>query len=183
MSFIHELYAYVKIHFDDRFGPDLLLTHWMLYFKPTSRFLAQKTIRRLGKNVHIRPFVTITGGKKITLGDNVLLRPFTSLMAGSPDGKGEIIIENDVLIGPNVFIAVSRHAYDNIQLPVHDQGYKESLSVYVRSGAWLGAYSIILPGITIGKNSVVAAGSVVTKSVDDYCVVGGNPARVINNLS
>ena len=118
----------------------------------------------------------------MSIGNNVVIRPFTNIMAGSPDGKACIIIEDDVLIGPNVFIAVSRHAYENTNIPVQDQGYKESLSVHIKSGAWLGAHSIILPGVVIGRNAVVAAGAVVTKSVDDFFVVGGNPATVIKIL-
>lgn len=85
----------------------------------------------------------------------------------------EIIIGNHVAVAPDVcFIAVG-HEYRKLNLPV------TAASVRVGDYVWIGARSVILPGVTIGEGAVVAAGSVVTKDVPAYSVVGGCPAKVI----
>ena len=70
-------------------------------------------------------------------------------------------------------------------MPISQQGYPPpsgSDSVKIKNGAWIGAGTIILPGVEIGSNSVVGAGSVVTKSIPDFRVYAGNPAKLIRSL-
>uniref|UniRef100_A0A6M3L1K1 Putative acetyltransferase n=1 Tax=viral metagenome TaxID=1070528 RepID=A0A6M3L1K1_9ZZZZ len=171
---------YLKIHFHDRFGPDLLFTHWMLYFKATSSLLARSKCAYVGKGVHFRPFVTLTNGRNVSIGDNVVLRPFTAIMAGDGDSSGDkISIGDNVLIGPNVWMSVNRHEFRDFSAPVMDQGYQLPLSIKIGKGAWIGTGAILLPGVEIGRNAAVGAGSVVSGYVEPYAVVAGNPAKPI----
>lgn len=178
--FLKGIYVLFRIHLEDRFGPDLVLTHWMLYFKPTRDLLVRCKIRNVGEGAECRPFVTVSGGKNISIGRNVVVRPFSSLRAG--DINGRIVIEDDVLLGPNVFLSVNIHRYNRVDMPIRSQGYEEPGDVIVRGGSWIGEGAIVLPGVTIGRNSVVGARSVVINDVPDWTVVAGNPARIIKRM-
>lgn len=91
-----------------------------------------------------------------------------------------IVIGDRVLIGPNVSIETTSH--DLVTNTATLRPFY-SLSVQVEDDVWLAARSIILPGVTIGKGSVVAAGSVVTEDVNPYTLVAGVPARYIKSLT
>lgn len=116
----------------------------------------------IGKNCKIDAYVYIEEGVKI--GDNCKIRPFTFIPTG-------VTIENDVFIGPNV-------TFTNDKYP-RTRGEWKLLPTQVKKGASIGANSVILPGIIIGENSLVGAGSVVTRTVPDNSVVAGNPAKII----
>lgn len=96
--------------------------------------------------------------------------------------NGEILIEDDVLIGPGVHFYVANHEFNNRELPIYYQGHMEEKTIRVRKGSWIGANAIILPGVTIGKNAVAAGGAIVTKDVEPFTVVGGNPAKKIKDI-
>jgi acetyltransferase-like isoleucine patch superfamily enzyme len=98
------------------------------------------------------------------------------------DIKSRIVIEDDVLLGPNVSIYSSTHNFEDITQPVKEQGYNVS-GVLLKKGCWVGVNSVILPGVTIGQNSVIGANSVVTKDVPDFSIAVGSPAKVIRNLN
>ena len=95
------------------------------------------------------------------------------------DLKTSIIIEDNVMMGAGVQIHVNNHRFDDSIIPLIDQGYYPDEPVTLKNGCWIGANAIILPGVTIGRNAVVGAGSIVTKSVPDGVLVAGNPARFI----
>ena len=95
---------------------------------------------------------------------------------------GGIVIEDDVLIGPNVTIYSQNHAYRNKSLSISKQGY-EYKPVLVKSGAWIASNAVVLPGVVIGEGAVVGAGSVVTRSVEPFGIYVGNPARCIGYRS
>lgn len=160
----------------NRFGPDIISTHWMLYFKSLKRYLYKK-IGSIGKNIDIRPYVTIVGTQNVEIGDNVTLRPYTSIYADNNEGC-KVIIGDDVLLGANIYMTVSNHNYIDRNLKISQQGHTFK-GIMIKDGAWIGYGAIILPGVTIGKHSVVAAGAVVTRDVADYTVVGGIPAKLI----
>lgn len=162
---------------EDRFGPDLILTHWMLYFDITNRWLARKKLGKLGKGAEVRPQVTIIGGKNISLGDNVVLRPGTYFNAAG----GKIIIGDNVLLGPNIYISTTHHHFADTSKPILFQGSDFS-TVVIKEGSWIGVGVTIFNNVSIGKNSVVGAGSVVTTDVPDYCVAAGVPAKIIKRL-
>lgn len=84
------------------------------------------------------------------------------------------------MIGPNVIIATGGHPV----LPeLREQGYQYNMPVHIGRNCWIGAGAIILPGVTIGDNTVVGAGSVVTKDLPANVVAVGNPCRVLREIS
>lgn len=92
-----------------------------------------------------------------------------------------LTVGNSVLIAPGCFITDHNHRRDPLA-PIDTQGC-ESGPVDIEDDVWLGAHVVVLPGVRIGRGAVVAAGSVVTKSVESMSVVGGVPARVIGSRS
>ena len=92
---------------------------------------------------------------------------------------GDVNIENDVMIAPNVVIAGGAHGIKRNGIPMFYQAGKSKGPVSVGSDVWIGANSIVLNGIRIGNGAVIGAGSVVTRDVDDYAIVVGNPAKVL----
>ncbi len=109
------------------------------------------------------------------------------------DCLGKITIEDDVLISYQVIIMDSDNhsirASERVgdlkrwQNQQYDWKHIQSAPVVIRSKAWIGARAIITKGVEIGEGAIVAAGSVVTKNVPSYTIVGGNPARVIRELN
>jgi acetyltransferase-like isoleucine patch superfamily enzyme len=163
----------------NRIGPDIPLTHWMLYFPGLARSLALRKLGRFGKDSELRPFSYLVETRHIEIGDRVVIRPQTVLMA---NGVSRIIIGNDVLIGSGVHIYVNNHRFDNRDVKIADQGYFPSEDVVVEDDVWIGANAILLPGVRIGRHSVVAAGSVVTRPVEPFSVYAGVPARKIKSI-
>jgi acetyltransferase-like isoleucine patch superfamily enzyme len=89
-----------------------------------------------------------------------------------------IDIGDDVYTGPNVYITDQNHSYTDPDMPIGRQ-WPSNVAVSIGAGTWLGAGAIVLPGACIGRNVVVAAGSVVRGAVPDRCVVAGVPAKVV----
>lgn len=169
----------------DRIGPDIIWTHWRLYFKSSMKKLCKKKFKKFGENSEFRPGAYAEACSKILIGDNVIIRPGSYIYADPSECGGEIIIEDNVLLGGSVHIYTNNHKFSDINLPISQQGYPPpsgSDSVKIKNGAWIGAGTIILPGVEIGSNSVVGAGSVVTKSIPDFRVYAGNPAKLIRSL-
>jgi len=163
-----------------RIGPDILATHWLLHFRLGQRWMLRK-LWKCGENVWLRPGCLLVDTDSIEIGDNVVIRPGVQIYACTSRGA-KIIIEKNVLIASNVLITVSNHKYRKSDMPILLQGGVYS-SIIVKEGSWIGANATILSGVnTIGRNSVVAAGAVVTKDVPDHCVVGGVPARIISRI-
>ncbi len=91
---------------------------------------------------------------------------------------GDLVIGSNVMISPYVMITATVHDFEDTDVPMQLQGL-HSKKVVIEDDVWLGGKSIILPGVTIGRGSIVAAGSIVTKDVPPFAIVGGNPAKVI----
>lgn len=163
----------------DRIGPDIPLTHWRLHFPRAMRRLCTAKFQRFGEGAQFRPGAYAVTCSKISLGARVVVRPQTMLMADPRTGDGQIVIEDDVLIGSGVHIYTANHRYADPTVPIIDQGHDPALDVVVRRGAWIGAGAIILPGVEIGRNAVVAAGSVVSRSIPEAVLVAGAPAKAI----
>lgn len=169
----------------DRIGPDIILTHWRLYFKTTMKKLCQKKFKKFSDSAEFRPGAYAETCSKIMIGDNVVIRPGTFLFADPTKGGGGIVIEDNVLIGPGVHFYTNNHKFSETTKPIMDQGYpppRKGDSIFIHQGSWIGAAVIVLPGVTIGRNAVVGAGSVVTRNVEACTVVAGNPARLIRQL-
>ena len=117
------------------------------------------------------PFYT-NFGRFTKIGKNVFINHACSFL-----DMGGINIEDDVLIGPRVNLTTENHPLDPA-----DRRALITKPIHIKRNAWIGAAATILPGVTIGENSVVAAGAVVSKDVPANTVVGGVPAKHIKNF-
>jgi len=117
------------------------------------------------------PFYTNVGSF-ITIGKDVFINHACSFL-----DLGGITIEDNVLIGPRVNIVTESHPLDPA-----DRKALVARPVTIKRGAWIGAAATLLPGITIGENSVVAAGSVVSKDVPANAIVAGVPAKIVKSV-
>ncbi len=160
-----------------RIGPDMPLTHWMLHCKPLMRLLCEWKFWKFGEGSEFRPGAYAVSCEFIKIGKGVVIRPGTMLFAET----GVITIEDYVLMGPCVHIYVNRHTFSDLIKPIGEQGYDKIANVSLRKGCWIGANVTILPGVEVGRNAVVGAGSVVTKDVLPGTVVAGNPAKEISH--
>jgi len=120
----------------------------------------------------IPPFYT-NYGRNIHIGKNVFIN-----YACSFNDMGGITIEDDVMIAPSVNLVSAGHPLD----PVERKRGITSKPIVIKRNVWIATAATILAGVTIGANSVVAAGAVVTKDVPPNCVVAGVPAKVIKHL-
>jgi acetyltransferase-like isoleucine patch superfamily enzyme len=118
---------------------------------------------KIGKNCKVESFVYIEEG--VTIGDNCKIKPHVYIPTG-------VTIEDEVFLGPNA-------TFTNDKYP-RVKGDWKLLKTIVRRGASVGAHSVILPGVQIGRAAVVGAGSVVTTDVPDDATVCGNPAKVLS---
>ena len=91
---------------------------------------------------------------------------------------GPVTIGSSVIMAQHVVLSGLNHSYENVQIPIRDQPVTVG-PIHIDDACWIGANVTILAGVTIGRHSVVAGGSVVTRDVPAYTVVGGNPARVL----
>ena len=113
-------------------------------------------------------------GKHFTVGNNVGLgKNFKSL-------NRIVIIDDYLMMGEDVLFLGGGHIMDRTDIPMGQQGGYEPTPLHIAGDVWIGARTIVLPGCKrIGHGSVIGAGSVVTKDVPDWAVVGGNPAKII----
>ena len=91
---------------------------------------------------------------------------------------GPVTIGNHVNLAQNITVTGLNHNFEDVNIPIDEQGVSTS-PVVIEDDVWIGANAVILPGVTIGKHCVVAAGSVVSKSIPPYSVCAGVPARVL----
>lgn len=120
----------------------------------------------------VPPFYT-TGGENIRVGRNVFVNQNCTMY-----DLGGIDIADDVMIGPNVSLITAGHPVE----PSQRREFVVAKPIVIERNVWIAAGATIIGGVTVGENSVVAAGSVVTRDVPANALVGGNPARVIRSL-
>ena len=135
------------------------------------KYLEELFNRKLDGIRILTPFIC-DFGNRVTFGKNVFINHSAILSA-----SGGIEFEDGVSVAPGVRIATINHDFNN-RHTIYTYG-----KVTIKKNAWIGMNVTICPGVTIGKNSVVAAGAVVTKDVPDNAVVGGVPAKVIKILN
>ncbi len=129
----------------------------------------------IGKNVSIREnaWLNCVGTTpSLSIGDNSYLGRFIHINAYS-----SVVIEENVLISDRVFISDVHHAYQNPDIPIMNQGVTTPSPVLLKKGCWIGGGAVIMPGVTIGHNAVVAANAVVTHDVPDRMIARGVPAN------
>lgn len=167
----------------DRVGPDIPWTHVLFHFPKTARKFCEKKFAHFGKGAQFRPGAYAVACSRIRIGANVVIRPCTMLLADAGHPEGTITIEDDVLMGIGIHIYTTDHEFLDPTQPIIAQGDRPAAPVLVKTGSWIGANVILLPGVTIGRNCVIGAGSVVTKSIPDFSVAVGSPAKVIRTIS
>ena len=145
------------------------LNHTMPYSDEYNELL-DKLIPNRGENVDVRSPITGVNLGKVKIGNNVVVMNGSLMMA-----SGGITIDDNTMLAANVQLISNNHDLDN-------RAVITCLPIHIKKNCWIGAGATILRGITIGENSVVGAGSVVTKDVPDNTVVAGNPARVIKKI-
>ena len=130
----------------------------------------------IGENCCVlTPFHANWGGKHVHFGKNVFANFNLTLVDDT-----HIYVGDYVMFAPNVTIATAAHP---ISPTLREKGYQYNLPVYIGKNCWLGAGVIVLPGVTIGENTVVGAGSVVTKDLPANVVAAGNPCRVLREIT
>lgn len=136
--------------------------------------LMKKLLAEVGNNCYIEPPLHANWGKNTHLGNDVYAN-FNLTLVDDTD----IYIGNNVLIGPNVIIDTGTHP---VRPDIRKKQAQFNVPVYIGDNVWIGGGSIILPGVKVGKNSVIGAGSVVTKDIPENVVAVGNPCRVLREI-
>lgn len=133
---------------------------------------------QVGRNVRINSSAVFSGDGSLTIGDDVWIGAGDFIC---PTGNAEIAIDSCCDLGPQVMIITGTHEIDPKGDHVGGKGY--SRSVKICNGCWLGARALILPGVVLSQKTVVAAGAVVTKTMDsERCVLAGVPAIIKGRL-
>lgn len=146
------------------------LNHSMPFSETYNSLLKDLFTNGIGENCYIASPIYMNIAENIHIGNHVSINPYFKCMSA-----GNVYIEDYAQIAIGVSIITNNHDfYDRPLLTVKD--------VYIKRNAWIGAGTIILPGVTIGENAIVGAGSVVTHNVEPNTVVAGNPAKVIKKL-
>lgn len=136
------------------------------------QLISEITGRKIPASTEIRlPFYS-DYGRNIKLGERVFINANVMMV-----DLGGITIEDDVLIGPGAYLISV-----NLQLKPEHRKELELKPVVIKKNVWIGAKAMILPGVTVGENAVVAAGAVVTKDVPANTEVAGLPAKVIKKI-
>ncbi len=129
----------------------------------------------LGKNLEVFTSFLLQDVKNVQIGDNVLIGRNCRFYGGSG-----IQIGNDVMIGNDVSLISIDHAFADTKKPMNKQGLRiEKKPLIIRNDVLIGDKAVILKKVQIGRGAIVGAGSVVTKDVPPFAIVGGNPAKVI----
>lgn len=127
---------------------------------------------QIGDQCLIEDFATINNAVgDVSIGDRTLVGLSSVVI-------GPVTLGKDILLAQHVVLSGLNHNFEDVSAPIKDQGVSME-PIVVEDGVWIGANAVITSGTRIGKNSVVAGGSVVTKDVPAFCVVAGNPARIL----
>ncbi len=137
--------------------------------------LLKELLAEVGENCYVEPPLHANWGCHTHFGKNVYAN-FNLTLVDDTD----IFVGDSVMFGPNVTVATAGHPIDPaLRLKVG----QFNIPVRIGNNVWIGANSVILPGITIGDNSVIGAGSIVTKDIPENVVAVGNPCRVLRPIS
>ena len=138
--------------------------------------LLKNMFAEIGPNCYIEPPLRSNwGGKHVHFGNNIYANFNLTLVDDT-----HIFVGDNVMFGPNVTIATAGHP---ILPELREKGYQYNAPVKIGKNCWLGANVTILPGITVGNNVVIGAGSVVTKNLPDNVIAVGNPCKVLRKVN
>lgn len=137
--------------------------------------IMKEMLGEIGENCYIEPpFYANWGGKHVHFGNNV----YANFCLTCVD-DGEIYVGDCVMFGPNVTLATPNHP---IQPGLREKAYQFNKDIHIGNNVWIGANTVVVPGVTIGDNSVIGAGSVVTKDIPANVVAVGNPCKVLREI-
>lgn len=137
--------------------------------------MLKEMFAEIGPECYIEPpFHSNWGGKHVHFGRNVYAN-FNLTMVDDTD----IYVGDYVMFGPNVTVATAGHP---IEPSLRQKAMQYNMQVHIGNNVWIGANAVILPGVTIGDNTVIGAGSVVTKDIPANVVAVGNPCRVLRPI-
>ena len=128
----------------------------------------------MGEGVDIRPPLRVDYGHNISIGDASWANYGLTVLDVAP-----VVIGTDVLIGPNCSLYTAIHPTEP---GPRRAKWESSAPITIEDNVWLGGSVVVCPGVTIGENSIIGAGAVVTRDIPANCIAVGNPARVIKNL-
>ena len=138
--------------------------------------LLKEMFAEIGENCCVlSPFHANWGGKHVHFGKNVFANFNLTLVDDT-----HIYVGDCVMFAPNVTIATAAHP---VSPALREKGYQYNLPVHIGRNCWLGAGVIVLPGVSIGENTIVGAGSVVTKDLPANVIAVGNPCRVLREIT
>lgn len=137
--------------------------------------MAKAIVKEFGENANIIPPFTCDYGCNVKVGDNTVINH-----SGVFLDTNEINIGKHALIGPKSGLYGAIHPFD---VEDRNEGIEKAKTINIDDGAWLGGKVTVVPGVSIGKHSVIGAGSVVTKDIPDDVVAVGNPCRVIRKIT
>ncbi|MGU8350337.1 sugar O-acetyltransferase [Clostridium perfringens] len=138
--------------------------------------ILKKMFAEIGDDCYIEPpFHTNWGGKNVHFGNGVYAN-FNLTMVDDCD----IFVGNNVMFGPNVTVSAGTHP---IHPELRSKQAQYNIPIHIGNNVWIGANSVILPGVNIGDNSVIGAGSIVTKDIPSNVVAVGNPCRVLREIN
>lgn len=149
-------------HLPDRVG-DPARTRWL-----------KRNCSRFGPGSRIAEGSRVLDAQRLEVGARVMVARDVTL-----DARNDLRLDDEALIGFEALLLTFTHKSSEVGIPVQDQGFEGSPIVIGRR-AWVGARVIILPGVVVGADSIIAAGSVVTREVQPSSVVGGVPAKQIS---
>ena len=141
---------------------------------PERQTILEQLLGQIGQNSIIEPPFYCAYGRNIYIGEHVFLNVLCTIL-----DCNEVHIGHDVMIGPNVQIYTAAH---ELQAEARIRGWEVAKPIVIEDNVWIGGGAILLPGVSIGRNAVVGAGAVVSRSVPANIVVAGNPARVIREI-
>ncbi len=127
-----------------------------------------------GKGVNVETGAKFNSGSEIRIGDRSGIGINCVL-------NGPVAIGSDVMMGPEVHFYTTNHDFSRTDIPMRQQGFKDVRPITINDDVGIGTRVIFLPGVTVGKGAIVAAGAVVTKDVPEWGIVAGNPARFIRS--
>ena len=134
------------------------------------RFCGRLMLASCGRDVNIEKGAIFS--EKVALGDH-------SGIGINARIHGECHIGRDVMMGEGCVVITRNHGHSRTDIPMRLQGFEPERPVWIEDDVWIGDRVTILPGVRVGRGSILAAGAVVVKNVPEYAVVGGVPARVI----
>lgn len=143
-------------------------------FRKMRSFICKRIFLKCGENINICRDVYFGSGRTLSIGNDSGIGPNSKII------QTDITIGNDVMIGPELRVLGGGHKFDSIIIPMREQGLAPRTKLNIGNDIWIGEKVIITSKVKyIGNHSIIAAGSVVTKDVPEYAIVGGNPARII----